>query len=304
MRDADEIRAMLRGPVNATLTTFARDGALVASGIRAVVERSIANGCRIIILTWGDSLMSLLSDAEVLTVHRLVREAAGPDVLTVACDNLWGLPQSIEWARTVRELGFDLYMARPAEWLNAKGTPDSLADFYRAVAKEMRCMLVGNVPIKTCEMIANEANIVAFKEDAGPDYAHEIQMRWGDRWPLVGGGGFRGHHLIWPHGHCDAWMDLFIRTNAAPAWRYWEALQAGDGAAAWRVIEEFEVPYRALEARSLCGRASFKHAMLEVFGIAPRWLRSPAPSATDGEVDQIRRLMHELGLLGDSPTAR
>ena len=52
-------------------------------------------------------------------------------------------------------------MVRPADW--ARGTPQSLADFYRVVSERTRAMLVGDVPIETCELIEDEPGILAFK---------------------------------------------------------------------------------------------------------------------------------------------
>ena len=142
-------------------------------------------------LTWGDSLISLLTDDEVAAVHRTVSEHVGGRAVTIACDNMWGLNKALEFGRYVRELGFDLYMVRPAAWPGALGTPETLADYYRAVAAAMRVMLVGDVPLRTCELIEDEPNVLAFKEDFGLDYAHEVLLRWGDRWYTVAAPTFR-----------------------------------------------------------------------------------------------------------------
>ena len=69
-------------------------------------------------------------------VHRSAIAHVGDRALTIACDNMWGLHQTLEFGDLARELGYDLYMVRPAEW--ARGTPETLADFYRAVANAMR----------------------------------------------------------------------------------------------------------------------------------------------------------------------
>ena len=39
------------------------------------------------------------------------------------------------------------------------------------------------------------------------------------------------------------------------------------------------------------------HALLEVYGVAPRWRRSPAPNATDDEMAALRTFLHDIGLL-------
>ena len=293
----DEIRARLRGPVNSLPTIFTRDGELDHHGIRSAIDRTIANGGNVIMLTWGDSLISLLTDDEVAAVHRTVIEHVDRRAVTIACDNMWGLNKALEFGRYVRELGFDLYMVRPAAWPGALGTPETLADYYRAVAAEMRVMLVGDVPLRTCELIEDEPNVLAFKEDFGLDYAHEVLLRWGDRWTMVGGGAMQRHHLLWPHG-CSAWLDVFIRCRAAPCLTYWQALQRHDSAAAWATIRRYEQPLWQEARRVRYGfDGLMAHALLEIYGVAPRWRRSPAPNATDDELAALRTFLHGIGLL-------
>ena len=41
----------------------------------------------------------------------------------------------------------------------------------------------------------------------------------------------------------------------------------------------------------------FAHALLEVYDVAPRWRRSPAPDPTDEELDQLRDWLRGVGLM-------
>ena len=208
-RGPDEIQARLRGPVNPLPTKFTPDGEIDPDGMRSTIDVSLDAGVEVIMLTWGEGLVSLLTDDEVAEIHRIVIDHVGRRAVTIACDAMWGLNKAREFAAYVDELGFDLYMARPAEW--ARGTPESLADWYRGVAQETRVMFVGDVPLRTCELVEDEPNLLAFKEDIDLAYAHEVLMRWGDRWPMTGGGGMKRHHLLWPHG-CRSWLDVFVRS--------------------------------------------------------------------------------------------
>lgn len=293
MRDHEEIRTLLSGPVNPLPTKFHSDGTINFDGMHAVIDCSLEAGCQVIMLTWGETLVSLLSDAELAQVHRSVIAHVGDRALTIACDNMWGLHQTLEFGDLVRDLGFDLYMVRPADW--ARGTPQSLADFYRVVSERTRAMLVGDVPIETCELIEDEPGILAFKEDRQLDFAHEVLMRWGDRWPMVGGGGMKRHLLLWPHG-CRAWLEPFVRCYPQPAMRYWRALQRGDTDEAWKIIMRVETPVRAAGHRFPAGYNGFAQAMIEVYGIAPRWRRSPAPNATEAEMEDVCGVLRRLGI--------
>ncbi len=296
MTRASEIAQRMQGPVCSVPTVFTRDGEIDIAGMRSVIDRALAAGSGVVMLTWGNSLISLLSDAEVAEVHSAVADHVADRALAIACDSMWGLPKCLEFGRYVRELGFDLYMVRPAEW--ARGTPQSLAAYYRAVARETPVMLVGDVPIRTCELISGSSGICAIKEDLSIDYAHEVLMRWGDRWPMVGGGGMQRHHPLWRHGHCRAWLDFFSSCFPEPAQTYWAALRRGDHRAAWASVMRWERPLRGFAAATSYGWDGLvRHALLEVYGVAPRWRRSPAPNPTDAEMDELRAFLHELGML-------
>lgn len=295
MRDRNEVRALLDGPVNSVPTIFTESGEIDFDGTRAVIDKSLEGSCNVIMLTWGDSLISLLTDDEVAELHRVVIEHVNGRALTIACDNQWGLNKAVEFGAFVRELGYDLYMVRPADW--AKGTPESLADFYTMCGKEAPVMFVGDVPIRTLELVADDSNMWAFKEDLSLDYAHEVIMRWGDRWPVVGGGGMKRHYVLWPHGSCDAWLDVFIYENLRPQKLYWDAIRREDAEEAWRVARHYEQPIWDLWPGFPAGGDGLVHAMIEVCGVAPRWRRSPAPNATEEEMDQVRELLQGLDLL-------
>jgi len=297
MKSSEEIRGRLDGPCLSLPTVFTRDGAIDHQGMRNVIDTALGSGCQIVMLTWGDSLVSLLTDPEMEDVHRTVIEHVGDRAITIGCDNQWALPKAIEFGRFVEELGFDLYMIRPAEWPAAKGTAETLADHYRAVADVTRVMMVGNVPLRTCELIEEVPNILAFKEDLAIDYAHEVHMRWGDRWAMVTGGAHRRHLLFHPHGP-RAWLDIFIRSAPQTSIEYWNALKRDDVRTAWDISMRYEKPLWEYGEAVRYGRDGlFAHALLEVYDVAPRWRRSPAPDPTDEELDHLRDFLRGIGLM-------
>ncbi len=157
-------------------------------------------------------------------------------------------------------------------------------------------MFVGAVPIGTLELVADDPNMWAFKEDLTLNYAHEVLMRWGDRWTMTGGGGIKRHYVLWPHG-CNAWLDVLIYCNLPPPKLYWEALKRNDAAEAWRLALHHEQPFWDLWPVFPAGGDGLIHAMIEVCGVAPRWRRSPAPNATGEEMEQVRDLLRGLELL-------
>ena len=57
-----ETRERLRGPINSVPVAFSEDGQIDYAALSRMIERSLDAGCGVVMLTWGNSLMSLLTD--------------------------------------------------------------------------------------------------------------------------------------------------------------------------------------------------------------------------------------------------
>ena len=79
--------------------------------------------------------------------------------------------------------------------------------------------------------------------------------------------------------------------------QYWAALQRGDPGAAWDIAMRIEYPIGQAASRARVGGNGFFQAMIEIYGVAPRWRRSPAANATEAEMDEMRGLLRRLDLL-------
>lgn len=73
-RSRDEIHELLAGPVMSVHTPFCQDGQIDYASLRGLVDRGIENSSTTMLLTYGDSLFSLLTDDEVAEVTRVVAE--------------------------------------------------------------------------------------------------------------------------------------------------------------------------------------------------------------------------------------
>ena len=119
-------------------------------------------------------------------------------------------------------------------------------------------------------------------------------MRWGDRWPMVAGGGMMRQLLLWPAGHCNAWFDGYVHCFPQISQAFWAALQRGD---AWRVLTKYDIPITRRFTDFEAGHDGLEHAIMEIGRTAPRWRRPPAPNPTDAQMDELRQFLHELGLV-------
>lgn len=287
-----EIKNRLEGPVNSFPTPFLRNGEVDWQGARNVIEIGICGGSAVSLLTYGNSQFDFLSDEEVAQLTRTLVEQAKGRALTVAANRRWWTGKNIEFARYCRELGADVLMLLPPIQAPAvKG----LVEYYRAVAEIMPVMIVGAPSYELLDGLVGIPNICCFKEDGSEAYAVETMERYSAHWKFMTGGGLWRNYTQWPFG-VSAFMDVFLTFAPQVSQRYWKAFQDKDAAAAGEIITRFERPLFGLGEKFPAGLSAVWNAVLELKGIASRWLRPPALSLSDAEVEQLSALLAEMNL--------
>ena len=288
-----EIKDLLEGPVSSIPTPFLRDGEVDWKGVRNIIETGISGGSGVSLLTYGDSQFEFLSDDEVARLTRILVEQAKGRALTVAANRRWWTGKTVEFARYCRELGADVLMVLPpAQATAVKG----LIEYYRAAAEVMPVMLVGAPSYEVLDGLVGVPNICCFKEDGTEAYAVETMARYGENWKFMTGGGLWRNFTQWPVG-CSAFMCVFSSFAPQVGQCYWKAFQAGDPAAAGKIIRDFDRPFFSLGEKFPAGLHAAWHATLELKGIASRWLRPPALSLTDKEMERLSEMLDEMELL-------
>lgn len=290
----EDVKDRLHGPVNSIATPFRKDGALDERGFRNIVETGIVGGSGVALLTYGDSQFDTLSQAEVVTITRWLVSQSRGRALTVAAGNRTWTGNMVELAKTFRDIGADVLMALPSE--HQANSPD-IADYYRAIAKVMPVMLVGQIPFKLLDDLRGEENICCIKEDFTMEAAAALMARYGqERWKFMTGGCLWRHYTQWALG-CEAFMDLYTGFRPQISRRYWDAIRTNDIPTVSKVLVETHLPFFALDGEFAGGLHAVWHAALELHGIAPRYLRKPKRSLTDADIARLRPLLRKLDLL-------
>lgn len=166
----------LRGCATALVTPFAADGALDEERLRALVERQIAGGVRLLVPcgTTGESVT--MTEEENARVISITVETARGRARIIAGASSNATAVAIERARRARELGADAVLV-VAPYYN-KPTQEGLYAHFRAVAEAVdeTPVMLYNVPGRTSSNIAAATvlrlareveNIAAVKEASG-----------------------------------------------------------------------------------------------------------------------------------------
>lgn len=289
----DEIRARLFGPVASIPTPFDARGEIHWDGVANIIETALAGGSEVILLTAGDSQFFFLTEEEIAELTRFVIERTARRALTVAATGPWATRQALPFAACCRDLGVDVVMSlAPALMTTGAG----LVAHYQRLAEVMPVMVVGAPEMSVVDALVNEPNICCFKEDGSEAYAIALLQQHGRRWRIMTGGSLYRHLFQWPFG-ARAFMDW--STSFAPnvGRQFWQALRRGDLVEAERITREVEKPLFNLCADGVDWQPLWR-ALLQLNGIAERYLREPMTTLDDATVERIAPTLRALGLCG------
>ena len=298
-----EVREALTGPVASLSTPFTQNGDVDYAGLRKLIDGNLAGGSRSALLTYGDSLYTLLSDDEIAEVTRVVADQTGKRGLTVAADGGWWSGKTVEFARYCREVGADVLMVKPPIW-GGSVTVDTLVAHYKEVAAEIPVMLVTNIwaanpaqGLRTIEVLLDKVvGIVAIKDDILGQFVRQMTAMVSDEWAVFAGGQ-KQNHLDIVHYGAVGYMSTFVTFHSPVTHQYWDAVERGDWTAAAKVIAEHDRPLFEYIGGLQGGFDAGMHGLLELTGTAGRWRRKPFYSLNDEEMEGLKAFCHSHGWL-------
>ena len=303
--DRKEAMERMIGPVPSISIPFTQDGEVDYRGLADFVEFLVANKTSTLLITLADSLFSILSDAEIEEITRVVTRQNRGRAMVVAGTQRWWTQKTVAFVRFARECGADMVITAPADWAQ-NNNDDLLLAHYKAVAQELPIMLMTAlgkrpVPLNVIEETVNTVpGLIAIKDDICGHYGQHVATvaRKGGV-TLLSGGRMENHLEVYPYGS-NSWLSIVMRFMPRIAWGYWEAVQAGNMPLAAGYVECFERPYFEDLTKEL--NLEFDaviHASMEIKGICKRYRRAPYPDANEKQMERIRAVLDSFEKLLD-----
>lgn len=295
----------LSGPIPSIRPPFRADGAIDEAGLRRQVDYYVDSGFGALILTFGDSLLSLLTGEEIHTLTRIVVEQAAGRVTVVAADAGFATPQAVAFGRYCAEVGADVLMLMPPDWA-ASCSVDLLVEHFKAVGEHLPVMLVTSFfqqagvfsarpmgfMVDTVERLAREVDaLAAFKDDILGDLGRRLCLLGGSTGVRVISGGLMRNHIAQvPYG-VNGYLCALGMLLPEVEFQYWKAIEEGRYPDAWKIINEIETPFWeiiAVRHASLGGFNAAVHGLMEYRGIGARHLRKPYAGLDSAAQDALR----------------
>lgn len=299
MRSTEELQTLLTGPVMSVHTPFLKDGEIDYDSLRGLVNCGIEAGSTVMLLTYGDSLFSLLTDAEVAEVTKVVAEQTAGRAAVVAADRIWWTGKTVAFARYARDVGADMLMVLPPDWAGSC-TVDSFVAHYAAVAAEIPVMVVTNAFSRSPEaglealerLRDEEPGVCAIKDDLVGVFARKMALLLHGHWAVISGGQKQNHFDLLHYG-CDGYLSTFVTFAPRITQTYWQAVESEDWEAATGIIRDYDMPYFNYVLNVVGGFDAALHGTYELFGLAQRWRRPPYHSLTDEQVEELAQFLGE-----------
>ena len=166
----------MRGCATALVTPFKSDGAIDEERMRALVERQINGGVRLLVPCGTTGESATMTEDEDARVIGLTIDVARGRAKVIAGAGSNSTASAIEYSKRAQELGADAVL-QVAPWYN-KPTQEGLYAHFQAIAAAVPDLpiMLYNVPGRTSSNIAAETtlrlaraceNIVAVKEASG-----------------------------------------------------------------------------------------------------------------------------------------
>src|SRR5258707_6159603 len=292
----------MRGCATALVTPFTAGGTIDEDRMRALVDRQITGGVRLLVPCGTTGESATMTEAEDQRVIALTIEVARGRARVIAGTGSNSTAAAIEYSQRARNLGADA-MLQVAPWYN-KPTQEGLYAHFRAIAEAIpeTPIMLYNVPGRTSSNIAAQTvlrlatdceNIVAIKEASGNlTQIMEILRERPANFRVLSGDDAVTLPLISLGGEgivsvaSNEIPDLMSRMTELALDGNWSEARALH----YRILPLMEINF----IESSPGPVKAAMAMM---GLLEENFRLPLVPITEGSRAKIRKVLSELGML-------
>jgi 4-hydroxy-tetrahydrodipicolinate synthase len=299
--DVAAVREAISGPVPSISTAFLENGELDWESNARNVEFLIGSGAKTLLLTFGDSLLSILRDREVVELTKFVVEQTHGRAMVIGCGKPWCLPQTLEFTEECANAGCDVVIPVPPDWAQHCDS-NMLTDYFKAVAQKAPVMLLSNLmngrgtPMEVVERLTPEQGIVAIKDDTPTPYGRRLGKVSRDKFAYLSGGTFDLFLDTAPYG-ADGYLSVFFRCFPQVDHAFWKAYKEGRIADCVAINEKYEVPFFKWCAQNGANFDAGIRGMMEIAGITKRYCRMPYSHLTEKQVESLKIFLAERNLI-------
>lgn len=294
---------LAKSPVPSIRTPFLPNGDIDFNGLRNMVDFLVEEAkVGTLLITNGDSLLTVMDDKEVEEITKVVIEQNKGRAMVIASGKAWHTKKNVEFFNFAREAGVDVGALLLADWAQSCGEAEIL-DAVRACGKVMPTMVLTNlisgrgIPLSVFKTLVAEKTpgFIGIKDDVCGQYGRDLATILDNQYAFLSGG-MAVNHFDVAHYGCDGYLSVFISFYPQLCAKYWELYQNKDYAACAKWIAEVEQPFENMLASNGLEFDATIHGMMEIAGVCGRYRRAPYHSLTDAEMEILKAYSKTLNL--------
>lgn len=299
--DISLVRENITGPVPSLNPQFNKDGSIDWKSTANIVDFLVQSGAKTILLTYGDSLLSILTDKEVLELNKLLVDTVNKRAMVIGCGRIWNFEQNSEFSKYCRDIGCDIAIPVFPDW-SQSADMSLLADCFLELGKIMPLMILTNMlngrgmPVGVYDKLSADCGVVAVKDDTAMPYGREMGVHIRDKFAYLSGGTKNLFLSHVPYG-ADGYLSVFARVFPEVSNAFWQSYSEGKYKEAMDVIEKYEFPLLKFWQADGKQFDATIHGMYEIAGLGQRYRRAPYSSLNDCQMEQVREFLQKLNLI-------
>ena len=294
------VREAIHCPVPSIVPQFFQNGEIDWKSTANMLENCIAGGAKALLVTYGDSLLHILSDREALELNRFVAQVTGGRAMVIACSKQWNHSQMLEFAQKSKEDGCDLIIPFYPDWCGGLDK-DAVVACMKELGAVMpvmllSCMMGGGIPLSILDRLSADDGLVAMKDDVGQPYGKNLLAHIRDKIAYLSGG--RAFNFLDTAAYgADGYLSVYARMYPQVSNAFWNAYTSGDMKEAIALVEKYDIALFAdFIAKNGLDFSAVIQGMYETAGVGSRWRRFPYSSLTDAQMEKLKAFIHEKGL--------
>jgi 4-hydroxy-tetrahydrodipicolinate synthase len=304
------IQKQLKRPIYPIPPAFNKDESMDYEGVRSYVSFLKQHGSLPVMVTAGTSRINLLSDEELKKLNEVVTEEAhkGPTrQLAIVSNHVVGsLKNTISFAHHAESIGADILLVfYPERYYD----DEAVADYFRQVANRSNVpLMIHAMPMKSakngsfkpfdhalCEKLAEIEHVVGIKEESLDETVrYRIARNLNERLAIcVAGESMRMFMSSAPFGVQSYLVGIGSMVPRIEE-DFFEKYQAGDHAAAAKIVHEIEEPFFSV-AKSIGWHVAMKTSM-NLLGLMQPYERRPLKEGTEQDRKKLTEVMKSTGM--------
>lgn len=291
MERAQQTYERIKGPVATIQVAFFEDGSVDYEGPRRQAQWLAEQGIPVLLLTYGSSEFSCLSEAEIFRLTAEVGEANAGRSCLIASTGWWKPAKCREFLQHAERAGVDGVKVQINPWIPK--TRDALVGFFDQLegAADMPLLLWGHMPppfpVEVAAELAQRPNIVGMKNDGDPfyDYYNLCRATKDENFAVISGGQMRNFAFGYQVGS-PAYLCPVASKRPDLALEFYAHLVAGRYDEAWQMVFRYEEPLFELVMGPVLQNQSLSVGKYvhELHGFFPN--NAPTPTAPRLTVEQ------------------